>query len=223
MTETNLTPDVTVFLYQVLMFLIPFILLGFGVRSRASADEMEWIRVSEDEKTFILQNSGNKFVPWGFNYDRDVDGRLLEDYWDAEWPKVEEHFRGMKQLGANVVRVHIQLGNVMQEPDKPDEHSLDQLCRLVALAEELNIYIDLTGLGCYEKKDVPGWYDALTEEARWEVQARFWEAIAARCVDSPAIFCYDLVNEPIVPGGPKKRDDWLGGGFAGKYYVQYIP
>ena len=31
-------------------------------------------------------------TPWGFNYDHDEAGRLIEDYWDAEWAKVEEDF-----------------------------------------------------------------------------------------------------------------------------------
>jgi len=183
---------------------------------------MEWIGISDDKRIFIFQNSGNKFVPWGFNYDRDEQFRLLEDYWDTEWPKVEEDFREMKQLGANVVRIHLQFGKFMQNPDRPDQNALDQLGRLVALAESLNLYLDVTGLACYEKKDVPDWYDALTEEDRWKAQARFWEAVVERCAVSPAIFCYDLMNEPVVPGGPKKRDDWLGPPFAGKCYVQFI-
>ena len=47
----------------------------------------------------------------------------------------------------------------------------------------------------------PPWYDALDESARWDAQAHFWEAIAEQCKTSPAVFCYDLMNEPVVPGG----------------------
>ena len=183
---------------------------------------MEWIIISDDKRTFIFQDSGKEFVPWGFNYDRDEKGRLLEDYWNTEWPKVEEDFREMKQLRANVVRVHLQLGKFMKELEKPNEHALNQLGRLVVLAENLNLYLNITGLGCYEKKDVPGWYDALKEKERWEVQACFWEAVARQCAKTPAIFCFDLMNEPVVPGGFQKRQDWLGPAFAGKYYVQFI-
>ena len=62
----------------------------------------------------------------------------------------------MKQLGANVVRIHLQLGKFMDGPDKPNEKALDRLGKLVALAERTRLYLDLTGLGCYHKKDVPG-------------------------------------------------------------------
>ena len=77
------------------------------------------MQVSPDRKGFILEKSGKPFVPWGFSYDHDEDGRLLEDYWNSECPKVEQGFREMSQLGANVVRVHLQLGKFMTEADEP--------------------------------------------------------------------------------------------------------
>jgi hypothetical protein len=186
------------------------------------AGEMEWIRVGEDKHSFVLATSGQRFVPWGFNYDRDARSRLLEDYWLDEWAKVEKDFAAMKKLGANVVRIHLQFGRFMDAADKPNDKSLKQLERLVKLAERNGLYLDLTGLGCYHKKDVPAWYDVLSEKDRWAAQARFWQAIAEHCAGSPAIFCYDLMNEPVVPGGKRKDGDWLGPAWAGKCYVQCI-
>jgi len=188
----------------------------------APAADLEWVRVADDRSSFVLASSGRKFLPWGFNYDHDERGRLIEDYWVGEWAKIEEDFGEIKKLGANVVRIHLQFGRFMEAPDRPNKHALDQLERLVRLAERLGLYLDLTGLGCYHKKDVPPWYDGLDERKRWDAQARFWEAVAARCADSPAVFCYDLMNEPVVPGGQGKRDDWLGPAFAGKHFVQFI-
>lgn len=127
----------------------------------------------------------------------------------------------MKHLGANVVRIHLQLGRFMQGPAEPNDAALDRLEQLVELAERVQLYLDLTGLACYHKADVPAWYDALSEADRWKVQARFWEAVAGRCTESPAVFCYDLMNEPVVPGG-KKEADWLLGELGGKYFVQRI-
>jgi len=196
--------------------------LGSVSQSQAISAEMKIIRVSEDQRTFIFKESSSTFVPWGFNYDHDERGRLLEDYWDAEWPKVEEDFQEMKELGANVIRIHLQLGKFMREPDEPNDAALDQLTRLRRLAERLHLYLDLTGLGCYHKKDVPEWYDAMDEANRWDVQALFWEAVAKTCAKSPAIFCYDLMNEPILAGSEKKETEWLAGEFAGKHFVQRI-
>jgi len=190
-------------------------------KQRGVAADLDLVQVAADNRSFVLEKSGREFVPWGFNYDHDGPGRLIEDYWDDEWPMVAEDFREMKELGATVVRIHLQFGKFMDSPDEPNRHSLRQLARLVKLAEQVGLYLDLTGLGCYHKKDVPPWYDKLKEEDRWAAQAAFWEAIAKTCAESPAIFCYDLMNEPVV-GGAKRRDDWLGGAFAGKHFVQFI-
>ncbi len=200
----------------------PGLVSGCAAPNEAAPRGMDWVRVSQDARCFVLQATGRKFVPWGFNYDHDEAGRLIEDYWRREWARVEEDFREMRRLGANVVRVHLQLAKFMLGPSRPNEAALDRLGQLLRLAEREKLYLDVTGLGCYHKKDVPGWYDRLGERDRWEVQARFWAAIARRCADSGTVFCYDLMNEPVVPGGEKKRDDWLGPPFAGKHFVQFI-
>jgi len=192
------------------------------IAAAASSEQMEWIRVSDEQDGFVFAESDRDFTPWGFNYDHDEQGRLLEDYWASQWPKVEEDFREMKQLGANVVRVHLQLGKFLDGPQTANRASLDRLTRLVKLAERLRLYLDLTGLGCYHKQDVPAWYDRLAEKERWRVQARFWEAIAARCATSPAVFCYDLMNEPVAPAADRRPGEWLGPDFAGKHFVQFV-
>ena len=199
---------------------------GWAARAEErGAPPLAWVRVAENGRGFVFQDSGRPFVPWGFNYDHDERGRLLEDYWDAEWPKVEEDFREMHDLGANVVRIHLQFAKFMQGPEEPNQAALDRLGRLLDLAQRCRLYLDLTGLGCYRKKDVPAWYDELDEQGRWEVQSRFWAAVAGRCARSPAVFFYDLMNEPVVPGGTRKPGDWLGPPFLGSqsgYFVQFI-
>jgi len=204
-------------------------LAGFGLLVQAQEPHLASpsvrlvsIRPSEDKSHFVREGTNNRIVIWGFNYDHDDAGRLLEDYWRDEWATVAEDFREMKGLGVNVVRVHLQLGRFMKGADQPDEENLAVLAKLVRLAEDTGLYLDVTGLGCYHKQDVPGWYDGLEESARWDVQARFWKAVAAVCKNSPAIFCYDLMNEPILVGGDRKND-WLPGpSFGGKYFVQRI-
>ena len=183
---------------------------------------LEPIRISKDGRHFAFERSQERFLAWGFNYDHDAVGRLLEDYWLNEWPTVVADFQEMKALGANVVRVHLQVGRFLKSAREPDAAALTQLARLVALAEKTELYLDITGLGCYHKKAVPSWYDALSESARWDVQALFWEAIAKVCARSPAIFCYDLMNEPLLPGAGTKEKEWLAGEFAGKSFVQRI-
>ena len=68
---------------------------------------------------------------------------------------------------------------------------------------------------------MPEWYNKLNEGPRWEVQARFWEAVAATCKNSPAVFCYDLMNEPVLTEDKKGRD-WTPGAFGDRYFVQRL-
>lgn len=179
------------------------------------------IRVSADGRGFVFAKSGQPFVPRGVNYDHDRRGRLIEDYWNDDWRAVEEDFGEIRDLGANVVRVHLQFGKFMDAADRPNDAALARLAKLLELAERSRLYLDITGLGCYHKADVPAWYDALDESQRWAAQAAFWQAVAKTCRHSPAVFCYDLMNEPVVAAG-KPKDDWLGPAFAGKHFVQYI-
>ena len=194
---------------------------GERPRSEKAATEMARVRVADDGRGFALDPSGRPFTPWGLNYGN--AGRLPEDYWRAEWPTVVNDFQEMKRLGATVVRFHLQFGKFMDGLDRPNRKALDRLGRLLTLAETTGLYLDLTGLGCYRKADVSPWYDHLSEDERWSVQGRFWAAVAARCAGSPAVFCYDLMNEPFVPGGKRKPGAWYSGKPIGDYdYVQFI-
>ena len=187
----------------------------------AMGQPLERIRVSDDSTHFVQAKSGERFVIWGVNYDHDADGHLLEDYWHTQWSTVEADFREIKALGVNTVRIHLQLGKFMEEADRPNERNLQQLAKLVQLAEKTGLYLDITGLGCYHKADIPAWYDTLETSARWEVQARFWQAVAKVCRESPAVFCYDLMNEPILPG-KESAEGYLAGELGGKHFVQRL-
>ncbi len=176
-----------------------------------SPSRMDAIRISSNGRDFVYAGSGRRFVVWGFNYDHDREGRLIEDYWREDWDRVCEDFREMKALGANTVRIHLQVARFLRLPTEIDADAIAQLKRLLVLAEETGLYLDITGLGCYHKHDVPPWYDRLDEGDRWAAQARFWEGVARACRDSPAVFCYDLMNEPVLPGE-----------FGGKNFVQRL-
>lgn len=180
---------------------------------------LEPIRVNAEGSGFVT--AGQPIVLRGFNYDHDRDSRLLEDYWVDEWDVIVDDFQEMKALGGNVVRIHLQLPKFMNSATSANQANLEQLGKLVALAEQTGLYLNLTGLGCYHKADVPAWYDALNDVDRWAVQSRFWKAVAEVGRNSPAIFCYDLMNEPILPG-KQGNDDWLTGELDGKHFVQRI-
>ncbi|MEZ5326864.1 MAG: cellulase family glycosylhydrolase, partial [Verrucomicrobiales bacterium] len=185
------------------------------------------IRIAPDGRSFV--KNGAPFRIWGVNYDHNehasIDGvtgsQLIEEYWHDDWQQVIDDFAEIRALGANVVRVHLQFGEFMSTATEPNQKSLERLSALLKLATNNGLYLDLTGLACYRKADVPDWYNGLNESARWQAQAAFWGAIARTCAGHPAVFCYDLMNEPILDGG--EGDDWLPGEPLGGYhFVQRI-
>lgn len=202
-----------------LTLLAPVVSEAAATSPAATANDC--IHISGDGKRFFLPGPEGEFTPWGFNYDHDRSNRLLEEYWVSEWESVRSDFKEMKALGANTVRVHLQVASFMKSARETNRVSLDQLTKLLEVARDTGLYLDITGLGCYNRKDVPPWYKALNEQERWEVQARFWDAVAEVCASSPRVFCYDLMNEPIVTEDKEKRE-WTPGEFAGKCFVQRL-
>lgn len=171
----------------------------------AWAEGMETVEIAPDQKGFILSPSGDRFVPWGHNYASvDIIERLVNDP-----ERVEREFAEMKAAGTTVARIHPEMPHILTGPDQADPQALDQLKRLLKIAEDSGIRLKITGLACYKIKDRMAWYDSLDEQDRWKTQAFFWETIARTCAESPAVFAYDLVNEPGAVGN--RAEGWYMG------------
>ena len=189
---------------QFLIYASLLIFLEFLARGAWAAD-METVKIAPDKKGFVLSPSGNRYVPWGHNYASvDILERLAKDP-----ERVEREFTEMKAAGTTVARIHPEMPRILTGPDKADPEALDQLRKLLKIAEKSGIHLKITGLACYKIKDRAAWYDSLAEQERWQAQAFFWESIAQTCAQSPAIFAYDLVNEPAAVG--KLADGWYTG------------
>jgi hypothetical protein len=186
-----------------------------------------WITVNKSNSGFVLSSTGSAFTPWGFNYSRDERFRLIEDYWNDAgsegWSKIERDFREMRLLGANVVRVNLQFAKFMDAPGKPNRIALARLESLINLAESMDIYLDIAGLGTFRARDVPQWYNNLSERDRWGVQSEFWEAIASAGASHHGVFAYNLMNEPLVSTERRSTGQWTHPSeLDGLRYVEYI-
>jgi hypothetical protein len=195
----------------------PSLLLVLAILSaRAWAVDMETIRIASDKKGFILHPSGARYVPWGHNYASvDIMERLA-----ADPERVEREITEMKAAGTTVARIHPEMPRILAGPDKLDSKALEQLRELLTIAERSGIYLKITGLACYKIKDRLAWYDSLDEQDRWQTQAFFWEAIARTCAESPAVFAYDLINEPVAIG--KRSDGWYAGRMGDVEFCQRL-
>lgn len=177
-------------------------------------------RVSVSGKGFITAD-GKPIRFWGLNYS--APQALLEDDWmqPGKWLAIEKSIKDIEALGANLVRVAVQYNTMMESSSEPNQENLQQLRKLALLAQEHGLYFMVSGLGAFSKADQPAWYDSLDESARWATQALYWESIAGAIGDIPAVFAYELMNEPIVPS--VATDVWLPGeGMGGNYFAQNI-
>lgn len=178
--------------------------------------ELETVQVSADNQGFVLHPSGKRYVPWGHNYASvDILERVTEDP-----QRVDREFAEMKAAGTNVARIHPELLRILRGPHEVDAQAVDGIKRLLKIAEKSGIHLKITGLANYNIKNRAAWYDALPEKERWQTQAFFWETVARTCADSPAVFAYDLVNEPASSGKPE--DGWYLGRMGDVEFCQRL-
>ncbi len=195
-----------------LSLLFALMFLSGGVRAAG----METVKIAPDKKGFVLHPSGDRYIPWGHNYASvDILERLANDP-----ARVEREFSEMKAAGTTVARIHPEMPRILIGADKADPNALDQLRKLLRIAENSGIYLQITGIACYKIKDRMAWYDSMDEQDRWKTQAFFWETIARTCAASPAVFAYDLVNEPAAVGKP--ADGWYTGRMGDVEFCQRL-
>lgn len=178
--------------------------------------KMQFVRVATDEKGFVLARSHKPFIAWGHNYAVNEPDPPAP----VDWARVARDFDDYRRMGANVARIHLQLPHYMDGPNAPDSQALAELTHRLKLAEKKGVYLDLTGLASYHVKHRAAWYDQLPDKQRWAAQARFWDAVAANCARSPAVFCYDLINEPITSG--ERKDGWYTGRMGDYEFLQRL-
>ncbi|HEY1686113.1 MAG TPA: cellulase family glycosylhydrolase [Tepidisphaeraceae bacterium] len=190
--------------------------IGLIMVAGCSTSRMEFVQVAANEKGFVLANSQKRFIPWGHNYDVNDPGGETK----IDWKRVELDLDDLRKMRADVIRVHLQVPHYMLGPDKVNPQALSELSHLLRLAKKKRIYLDITGLASYNIHNRADWYDSLHDQERWRVQARFWEAVAKTCANSPVVFCYDLMNEPVVGGKP--TDSWYAGRMGDYEFVQRL-
>jgi hypothetical protein len=166
-----------------------------------------------------LVAAGERFRAWGFNYGLGQRYPILR-YFDRptkrRLDRVVADMRGARRLGANTLRVYLEIKAFMSGPNRPRQRALAALAALLHQAERLHIYLDLTGNLVW--RSPPTWYDALGERARWAVQARFWRAVARTARGSPAVLVYELTSEPVI----HDSEHWYGGALDGYTFIQRI-
>ena len=168
-----------------------------------------------------LYAGSNPFRAWGMNWGYEKHTPIFA-YFDnpssANFATLQAELLVAREMGANSMRVYLEVGQVMASPTQPRQRTLIALQRLLALAQSNRIYLDITGNLVWRPALSPAWYERMSWRERWQVQARFWRAIANAASNSPAVLCYELISEPIISPSPThyygEIGDW--------YFVQSI-
>ncbi len=168
-----------------------------AVNCASAADGKEsFVRVSEDGQGFTVD--GKPWHPFGCNYfDPHVGwAPKLWQKFDAE--EVESHFRVMRELGVNVVRVFLTAESFFSRPPNLEPAALEKFDKMLDIARRYGIRLHPTGPDHWEGS--PPWRrtDFMAEPKALDAQVAFWKAFASRYRDEPAIFAYDILNEPQV-------------------------
>jgi hypothetical protein len=160
------------------------------------------------------------FHVYGFNYDfNGVHPNI--DFIDApnraHLLRMRGDFAQASRLGANTIRVYLELHDFMASPTQARPRALHSLRIILREAERAGLLLDITGNLVWHTDRSPAWYEALPDAARWAVQARFWRAVAAVGADSPSVLCYELTSEPAIGDS----DSWYTAPII-HHYVQYV-
>jgi hypothetical protein len=159
----------------------------------------------------------------GFNWGIGDRGPVLAYFdapTDAGLAGLTEQLRIVRSLGANSMRVHVEVFQVMDGPTRARPSALRALRRLLAAATREGIYLDLTGNLVWRPQRAPQWYERMDEHRRWQVQARFWRAVARTAASSPAVLCYELTSEPVVTEAPEQGR--YHGELGGYWFLQSV-
>ena len=163
----------------------------------AAAPAMPRISVRGDQ----LYAGDRPWHAWGMNWGVNDHAPVIA-YFDqptaANFDMLRSELATARSIGANSMRIYLQLGQVMVTATRVRQQTLVALQRLLALARRDGVYLDVTGDLVWRPARSPQWYARLSWQARWRVQARFWKAVAHAAADSPAVLCYELTSEPTV-------------------------
>lgn len=178
---------------------IVFIAAGAVASSRVATAGMELIVVAPDGRSFVERDSGRAFIPFGTNY-YDPDTGWAPKIWRRfDAGKVKRHFGVMKELGVNCARIFLTAATFQPDAETIDQNALEKLDALVGIARQSEIRLMLTGPDHWE--GVPEYWkgDRFAGEQAFKALEYFWTVVAGRYRGEPAIFAWDLLNEPHLP------------------------
>ena len=176
------------------------IIIGFSlISSAAEPSKMQLIETGSDGNGFVERDSGQPYIVFGTNYYDPHTGWAPKIWRRFDAEKVLRHFQVMSTLGVNCARIFLTAGSFQPNAETIDEQSLKKLDTLIKIAGETDIRLLLTGPDHWEGQPSYWKPDRFAGEAALQAIEHFWEIVGRRYRGEPAIFAWDLLNEPHLP------------------------
>ncbi len=174
--------------------------VGFSVISRAAEPaNMQLIVIRPDSCGFEERDSGRSYFVFGTNYYDPHTGWAPKIWRRFDSEKVRRYFQVMSELGVNCARVFLTAGSFQPNAETIEEKSLEKLDALIEIARETGIRLLLTGPDHWEGQPSYWRPDRFAGETALQALERFWDVVGRRYRGEPAIFAWDLLNEPHLP------------------------
>jgi len=160
---------------------------------------MGLITVGPDGRGFVEQPSGTPYVPFGANYYDPHTGWAPKIWRQFDPNAVTRHFQIMSGLGVNCARIFLTAATFQPDVNTVDEAALKKLDVMIAIARRSGVRLILTGPDHWE--GVPAYWkpDRFAGEQALRALEVFWRTLGQRYRGEPAIFAWDLLNEPHLP------------------------
>jgi len=156
------------------------------------------IQINNEKTGFIDSVSDKPYIPVGVNYYDHETGWAPQIWKQFDENRVRRQFYKMKEYGINAARFFIASTAFLPEKNRIDEIAIEKFDKYIAIAKETDIRIIPTGPDHWE--GVPDYCkpDMYCNPDALEAIKTYWEYMAVRYKNEPAIFAWDLRNEPMI-------------------------
>jgi len=180
----------------------------------ALAAEMPFIEIDPGSKTaFRERGTGRPVVMVGVNYFDHETGWAPKLWQKFDEARVRRQLQMLHEQGFNSIRVFLTYQSFHAEPGRVHPEGEAKFRKLLRMCREFGIYVMPTGPDHWE--GTPPWRkgDRFADETLLTADEAWWKDFAGRFKDEPALWAYDLYNEPMIgwdsPGMKAKWNDWL--------------
>jgi len=175
-------------------------------------DKIGFVKVAEDNWTFVDTATGKTFIPLGCNYYDASTGWPPQVWKNFNEDRIKRDFAKMKELEINVARVAVLTGQPWVQRVGPfqfkaNEDTLVNFSKLIEIARTYNIRLILSQF--YWEGYPRGLGNPFSDKEALQYQEFGYRILARLAQSEPIVFAYTLMNEPRnVWNNPAMFEKW---------------